>query len=160
MGIDPGLAQMGWGVIEVSEDGKPALIEYGCLHTSKSNTVSGRLDHLYKNTCQLIVKYRPQEVAIEGLFFSSNTKTAMEVAQARGAVMIALNHSGIEVAEYTPLQIKQAVVGYGRAKKEQVQFMVRQFLGLLESPSPDHAADALAAALCHSGSRKLNRMIK
>ena len=160
MGIDPGLAKLGWGIIEVFENKQPVLIDYGCVSTVKTESFSNRLGIIYAKICSLIKEYNPEEISIEEIFFATNAKTAINVAQARGAVMLAFNHSGIKVCEYTPLQIKQALVGYGRAGKQQVQYMVKNFLKLKEIPSPDHAADALAAALCHNNSRKINRMVE
>ncbi|MFC2061962.1 crossover junction endodeoxyribonuclease RuvC [Elusimicrobiota bacterium] len=158
LGIDPGLAKLGWGIIDTSEGKETVLVEYGCVSTRSSVPVSDRLGHIYEQICELIKKFEPQEVAIERLFFSSNTKTAMDVAQAKGSVLVALNHSGIRIYEYTPLQIKQALVGYGRATKDQVQFMVKNFLNMKEVPEPDHAADGLAAAICHNSHRKMNEI--
>lgn len=155
MGIDPGLAKLGWGIIEVEDNDKPVLVDYGCINTSSAELISYRLDYIYKQLRKLVKRLKPNEVAVEKLFFSSNAKTAMDVAQARGVVMVALNHTGIKVSEYTPLEIKLAVVGYGRAQKKQVQYMVKHFLNLAKVPKSDHAADALAAAICHNNSRKL-----
>ncbi|MBN2406213.1 MAG: crossover junction endodeoxyribonuclease RuvC [Elusimicrobia bacterium] len=155
MGIDPGLAKVGWGIVDTQDRDSIILVEYGCITTSGAEPINSRLDTIYRIILDLIKKYRPAEVALEKLFFSSNTKTAIDVAQARGAVLVALNHSGLILAEYTPLEIKQALVGYGRAKKNQVQFMVKNFLKLEKEPRPDHAADALAVAICHNNSKNL-----
>ena len=160
MGIDPGLGKTGWGVIEVFNNKKPVLVDYGCISTLKTETFTYRLGKIYEEVCSLIEKFNPEAASVEEIFFAKNAKTAIVVAQARGAIMVALNHSKISVHEYTPLQIKLAVVGYGRADKKQVQFMVKNFLNLSEVPKPDHAADALAAALCHESSYKINRIIK
>ncbi|MEA3506303.1 MAG: crossover junction endodeoxyribonuclease RuvC, partial [Elusimicrobiota bacterium] len=108
--------------------------------------------------CDLIEKYSPAQVAVEDIFFSRNTKTAIKVAQARGAALVALNHCGVTVFGYTPLQIKKALVGYGNADKEQVQFMVKNFLSLDSVPQPDHASDALAAAICHNNCRTVRNL--
>lgn len=159
MGIDPGLANLGWGVIEVFNNGKPVLVDYGCINTLKTKSIVNRLGSIYKEVSALIEKFSPDEIAMEEIFFASNTKTAIKVAHASGAVMIALSHADIEVSEYTPLQIKQALVGYGRAKKGQVQYMVKNFLNLKEVPKSDHASDALATALCHNSSRKLRNIV-
>ncbi len=153
MGIDPGLASAGWGVIEAGSDGS-RLLEYGCIKTPRG-PAAPRLEKIYGGISELAARFSPAEASVEELFFAKNTKSAMDVAQARGAIILALRHSGIRVEGYTPLEIKQALVGYGRASKQQVQYMVRQFLGVKEIPRPEHAADALAAALCHAGSRKL-----
>ncbi len=159
MGIDPGLAKIGWGVIEATENCKPVLTGYGCISTLKTESMVSRLSKIYAEVSKLVKEFNPDEVAIEEIFFSSNTKTAINVAHARGAILIALNHSDIKLREYTPLQIKQAVVGYGRAKKKQVQYMVVNFLNLKNLPDNDHTFDAIAAALCHNNSRKLNKII-
>ena len=155
MGIDPGLAKAGWGVIEVGANNEPSVVDFGCITTEKNTPIACRLNKLYTEIQQLIKIIRPEEIAIEKIFFSGNVKTAIDVAQARGVILLALNHSNIKIYEYTPLEIKQAVVGHGRAEKKQVQFMVKQFLKLKELPASDHASDALAAALCHNSSRKL-----
>ncbi|MFH1415734.1 MAG: crossover junction endodeoxyribonuclease RuvC [Elusimicrobiota bacterium] len=155
LGIDPGLAKIGWGIIETSENKKTVIVEYGCLSTSKSESMACRLGHIYRGISEIINKFSPEEAAVEEIFFASNAKTAINVAQARGVIVVALGNSGIRVNGYTPLEIKQALVGYGRARKEQVQYMVQNFLDMDRIPSSDHAADALAAALCHESSRKL-----
>ncbi len=159
MGIDPGLAKTGWGVIELQANSKICLIGYGCITTSKNYKMDERLSSIYGEICELISKFKPDEGSIEEIFFASNAKTAINVAHARGVIMIALNHSGIKVFEYTPLEIKKAVVGYGKADKAQVQYMVRSIMGLKEVPKPDHASDAIAAALCHGNAFKLNSII-
>lgn len=160
MGIDPGLAQVGWGVIEVFDQKKPVLVDNGCVSTSKNQSIVVRLNIIYEELRTLVEKHKPDEVSVEEIFFASNAKTAINVAQARGVIMVALMHSKIMLYEYTPLQIKQALVGYGRADKNQVKFMVKNFLNLKDMPKTDHAADALAAAICHNSSRKVERLIK
>ena len=160
LGLDPGLAKIGWGVISIGADSKPQLVEYGCITTLKTQSIVERLAQIYDRINTLVKQYVPDEVAIEEIFFSVNTKTAIDVAQARGAIMIALNHSDIIVCEYTPLEIKQALTGYGRANKYQIKFMVKNFLGLDSMPNTDHAADALAAAICHNNARKLMNILK
>ncbi len=157
IGIDPGLAKTGWGVIVVSDRNKIALKEFGCITTKKKYSFACRLDKIYKEICKLNEKFKPKEAAVEKIFFAANKKTAIDVAQARGVVLLALNHSDIKISEYTPLEIKQAVVGYGKAEKKQVMFMVKQFLNMREDFS-DHAADALAAAICHTNSRIVNKL--
>lgn len=159
MGIDPGLAELGWGIIEVQKDNKLDLIKHGCISTSNKDPFTVRLGKIYNSILDLVNTYRPDEVAVEKLFFSSNAKTAIAVAHARGAIFIALSHTKVKVSEYTPLQIKQALVGYGRAAKEQVQFMVKNFLHLENIPESDHSSDALAAALCHNSFMKMNNVI-
>jgi crossover junction endodeoxyribonuclease RuvC len=158
MGIDPGLANLGWGVIETSGISDIKLVDYGAIRTKKNRPSPQRLDILYRGVCKLIEKYRPSQVAVEDLFFSRNTKTAIKVAEARGAALVALNHCDVTVVSYTPLEIKKAIVGYGKADKKQVQFMVKNFLKLESVPNPDHASDALAAAICHNNSRDIKNL--
>ncbi len=160
MGIDPGLASMGWGLIETVSGQEPSVIDCGCITTSAKKPFSHRLNILYRKSLRLAKKFSPDEVVLESLFFAKNTKTAMKVAHARGVIMLAFHHSEKKLEEYTPLQIKQSLVGYGRAEKKQVQFMVKNFLCLQELPSPDHVSDALAAALCHLNNRKLKNILK
>jgi crossover junction endodeoxyribonuclease RuvC len=150
LGIDPGLAELGYGVIErAGPDRKIRWIEHGVICTSAGVPVALRLQTIYQRLTELIAAFRPDEVAIEQLFFASNVSTAMTVAQARGVAILASAQSGIPLGEYSPPQIKQAVTGSGKAAKRQVQLMVRAVLELPEIPRPDHAADALAVALCH-----------
>ena len=149
LGIDPGLADAGWGL--VSHDGiRGRHMAHGVLKTSSKMPSPLRLQSLYQGLCSIIEEYKPECAAIETLYFAKNVKSAFPVAEARGVLILALAESGIPVFEYTPLQIKQAVVGNGRAEKKQVQMMVALLLKLSEAPRPDHAADALAAAVCHA----------
>jgi len=149
MGIDPGLAHAGWGI--VSHDGQRGRhVAHGVLNTKSNQPSSLRLQSLFKGLCSVLEEYKPESVAIETLYFAKNISSALPVAQARGVLLLAAAESGIPAFEYTPLQIKQAVVGNGRADKNQVQMMVALLLKLPESPKPDHAADALAAAICHA----------
>jgi crossover junction endodeoxyribonuclease RuvC len=160
MGIDPGLAKVGWGIIEILDDRNTVLIDHGCLSTSAKKPIVNRLSSIYKEIYMLVEKYEPREVSIEEIFFAKNAKSAINVAQARGVILLALDHSQSDVYEYTPLQIKQALVGYGKAGKEQVMYMVKNFLKLEQMPATDHESDALAAAICHDNYRKLNKVIK
>jgi crossover junction endodeoxyribonuclease RuvC len=146
LGIDPGTAITGYGVIKKSR--KLELIDYGCIKTSADLSTAERLDKMYKELKILIKKYKPEIAAVEDIFFFKNLKTAIKVSQARGVILLAIAQSKIRVAEYTPLQIKQAVACYGRAEKLQVQKMVKVLLNLEEIPGPDDAADALAIAIC------------
>jgi len=149
LGIDPGTAIIGYGLIEKEEKGqKLKAIKYGCIKTSKDFTTAERLRVLNEELGALIKKYRPDIVAVEDIFFFKNLKTAIKVSQARGVILLTIANANLHVAEYTPLQIKQAVACYGRAEKNQVQQMVRRLLGLKEVPKPDDAADALAVAIC------------
>ncbi len=157
LGLDPGLASVGWGLI-VYPEGGPRDVRWGAIHTPASDPMPRRLDQIHRTVAALIAELKPDAIAIEELFFATNVKTAIVVAQARGVLVLATAHSGVEVAEYTPLQIKKAVSGQGRASKNQVQRMVATLLGLPEIPTPDHAADALAVALCHGHSVKAQRL--
>ena len=149
LGIDPGLANTGWGVIETRGQRCRARA-YGCIHTGPQSNLANRLKHISDELSNVIDRYGPSEFAIEEIFFSANSRSAVATAQARGAALVACASCGLNMGEYTPMQIKQAVVGTGSADKHQVQFMVQSLLGLDEPPRPDHCADALAAAICHA----------
>ena len=151
LGIDPGYAILGWGVIDKTGN-HFRVIDYGAVTTDKDMDMPDRLESLYDGLREIIEEYRPEEASIEKLFFNTNTTTAINVGQARGVAMLACVKGGLKVSEYTPLEIKQALVGYGRADKQQVQFMVKTMLNLAEVPKPDDTADALAAAICHGHS--------
>jgi len=153
LGIDPGTAITGYGVIEK----KPAKIEvigYGCIRTETNLSTAERLKKIDQQLAKIIRQYKPQQMAVEDIFFFKNTKTAMKVSQARGVILARAARMNIPVDEYTPLQIKQATTSYGRAEKKQVQMMVKLILNLKEIPKPDDAADALAAAICCAHSNK------
>jgi len=148
LGIDPGLAITGYGIVR--EDGNHlAAVTYGVVRTPANTPPATRLLLLYEGLADLIRTHRPDQAAVEQLFFATNVRTAMSVSQARGVALLVLAKEGLPVAEYTPLQIKQATTGYGKADKAQVQEMVRVLLRLDERPTPDDAADALAVAICH-----------
>ena len=149
LGIDPGLAHTGWGVIETRGSLCRARA-YGCVATSAHEPIDVRLDKIFREISEVIDAYHPTQLAIEKIFFGENERSAIATAQARGAAIVACARGGLEVGEYTPMQIKQAVVGTGGADKYQVIFMVRNILALDHDPHPDHAADALAAAICHA----------
>lgn len=149
LGIDPGLANTGWGVVE-SRGADCRARAYGCIHTDKTQDIAHRLKRIYDEIELVVKRYGPTEVGIEEIFFSANTKSAVKTAQARGAALVACASCGLETGEYTPMQIKQAVVGTGTADKRQVQYMVKTLLHLQQEPKPDHCADALAAAICHA----------
>jgi crossover junction endodeoxyribonuclease RuvC len=156
LGIDPGTATMGWGVVNWGSPGnKLAYVQHGAIQTPSDWEVPRRLGALFDGVTELVRGYRPEVVSIEQLFFNTNVTTAMTVGQARGVAMLAAYREGVEVAEYTPLQIKQAITSYGRADKRQMQEMVRTLLNLREIPKPDDAADGLAAAICHAFSAKM-----
>lgn len=154
LGIDPGYAIVGFGVIE-NNCGKCRPLEYGVITTSKDDSLPSRLYKIAQGLELLIEKYRPDAVAIEELFFHNNQKTAILVAEARGAILLTAHRMGAKLYEYTPLQIKQAMTGYGRADKRQIQEMVKAMLCLTAIPKPDDAADALAVALTHAQTNRL-----
>ncbi len=148
LGIDPGTAIMGYGVVSY-QNSKHKPLAYGVLRTNKDEKTEDRLKQLFQGINELLDEYRPDVMAVEELFFNRNVTTAITVGQARGVALLAASLRGIPVGEYTPLQVKQAVVGYGRAEKQQVQYMIQRILGLQEVPKPDDAADALAIAICY-----------
>lgn len=151
LGIDPGTAIMGYGLIKKNGQ-RLTPIAYGCWRTTPEMNMPKRLQLLYESLEQLLAQYAPDMVAVEELFFNRNTTTALSVGQARGVILLSAARQNIDVFEYTPLQVKQAVVGYGKADKKQIQFMVKALLALKESPKPDDTADALAVAICHAHS--------
>ena len=151
LGIDPGLAIVGWGVIEYSGS-RFTTLGYGSIETPAGMDTEQRLSLIYDGIKKLIETYKPQQMAIEELFFNTNQTTGIRVAEARGVIIMCAYRMGVKVFEYTPLQVKQSVVGYGRAEKKQVITMVTMFLGLQKPPKPDDTADALAIAVCHAHS--------
>jgi len=153
LGIDPGTVAIGLGLIEYKNK-KATLVAFDCLATKPEETTAERLNDLHQKLTKFIKKYKPEIITVEDLFFFKNTKTVIKVSQARGVILLAASQQKITVYEYTPLQIKQALTGYGRAEKKQVQHMVKAVLGLKEIPKPDDAADALAAAICCAHSLK------
>lgn len=155
LGIDPGIAIVGFGFID-KQGSKLTPVQYGCIQTEAHTPEEERLLHVYEGMVQLIEKYKPDAVALEKLFFNRNVTTAMSVGQARGVLVLAAVQKGLPVAEYTPMQVKQAIAGYGKAEKRQVQEMTRMFLKLQAIPKPDDVADALAVAICHAHSYTLN----
>jgi crossover junction endodeoxyribonuclease RuvC len=151
LGIDPGLAIVGWGVIEY-QNTKFRTVAYGSIQTPAGTPTEQRLKDIFDGMNQLIARYRPDAMAVEELFFNTNVTTGIRVAEARGVILLAAQNAGLTIQEYTPLQVKQAVVGYGRAEKKQVITMVTTLLGLPKPPKPDDTADALAIAICHAHS--------
>ena len=149
IGFDPGLAIVGYGVMDYEDFTRRKLVDYGVIRTPKEESFPVRLALIYKGVMELIEKYQPTEIAAEELFFNTNITTGINVAHARGVLLLAAVHHCGNLYEYTPLQIKQAITGYGRADKKQMQEMVRIHLGLEKIPKPDDAADALAVALTH-----------
>ena len=147
-GIDPGYAIVGCGIVRY-ERNNFSLMGYGAITTDKDMPFNKRLEKIYDDVTELLQKFKPDAVSIERLYFNTNQKTAIDVAQARGVIVLAVEKAGIPLYEYTPLQVKQSIVGYGRAEKQQVQEMTKMFLHLDKIPKPDDAADALALAICH-----------
>lgn len=149
LGIDPGTATTGYGVIK--KDGqKITVIDHGCILTPAKTPLPDRLEDISNQLVKIIEKYNPDQAAVEELFFAANSKTAIAVGQARGVILLELRKAGLSVFEYTPLEVKMALTGYGRADKNQIQQMVKALLFLKEIPKPDDAADALAIAMCHA----------
>lgn len=158
IGIDPGTAITGYGLVQENEDGGLSVVDFGAILTSAEMPMPERLLELYRRLRDLVLLHHPQSGAVEKLFFQRNVRTALAVGQARGIALLALAEQGMPVAEYTPLEVKQAVAGYGGADKNQVQQMVRALLGLPDIPRPDDAADALAIAICHLHSSRTQRL--
>lgn len=153
LGIDPGTAATGYGLIKKDRDLK--IIDYGCIRTETKFSTAERLEQINKRLVKIIKKHKPQKIAVENLFFFKNVKTAIKVSQARGVILATAAQMRTPVEEYTPLQIKQAVTGYGRADKNQIQKMVKLLLRLKETPKPDDAADALATAICCANNNRI-----
>jgi crossover junction endodeoxyribonuclease RuvC len=149
LGLDPGTATTGYGLVRLHRDGSLEAVGFGVILTPKDIPAPERLDLLYQELNTILDKFHPETAAVEKLFFQKNISTAIGVGQARGVLLLALAQKGLDVAEYTPNEVKQAVAGYGSADKRQVQEMVRVLLALPEIPKPDDAADALAIAICH-----------
>ncbi|MDD5291527.1 MAG: crossover junction endodeoxyribonuclease RuvC [Patescibacteria group bacterium] len=152
LGIDPGLADTGYGIIEKNERGRLICREYGVIKTKAKKELGERLEVVNKDLNKIIKKYKPKLIAVEQLFFCKNVKTALLVGQARGVILLTARQNKIPTIEFTPLQVKQAVSSYGQAEKIQVQKMVKILLNLKELPKPDDAADALAIAICAANS--------
>ena len=151
LGVDPGIATVGYGVIS-AEGGKFRALEYGAIITPAHTLLEARLEKIYDDLIAIMKRHKPHFVAVEELFFNKNVKTAVDVAQGRGVILLAARKCGIDLYEYTPLQVKQSLVGYGRAEKTQIMYMTKLMLGLSETPKPDDTADALAIAICHANS--------
>ena len=159
LGIDPGTAITGYGLVW-GEGDDLKLVDYGAITTPSYESLPERLREIYHQLTTLIQERQPAEAAVEKLFFSRNVRTALSVGQARGVALLAVANADLEIHEYTPLEVKQAVVGYGRASKEQVQEMVKMLLGLDSVPQPDDAADAIAVAICHIHSARMKDLAK
>ncbi len=159
LGIDPGTATTGYGILDT--DGETVkVIDYGCITTSSKESAPKRLAKICSGVKKLISKHKPDQMAVEKLFFGKNVTTAMSVGQARGVIILAAAQAGVDIAEYTPLQVKIALTGYGRADKQQIQQMVKRLLGMKVTPKPDDAADALAVALCHLNTESFNSKVR
>ncbi len=157
LGLDPGTATTGYGLVE-SERGREKMIAYGTIKTAAGVAMELRLLKIFREVNDILEQYQPDSVAIEQLFHHKNAKTVITVAQSRGVLLMAVAQRGLELAEYTPLQVKQAVCGYGNAEKKQVQLMVQNILKMEEMPKPDDAADALAIAICHLHSWRMRKL--
>ena len=151
LGIDPGIATIGFGVVD-SDKNSLRLIKCGVITTPAHTSLSSRLELIYDDLCAVLEMFKPDAVSVEELFFNTNITTGISVAHGRGVILLACQKAGVKVYEYTPLQVKQAVVGYGRAEKSQIMDMVKRICNLPAPPKPDDAADAVALALCHSRS--------
>ncbi len=158
LGIDPGIATTGFGIIQEGLDGRLTSLKFGVIQTTPDLTQAERLVQLYNRIKELILLHQPDMGAVEELFFERNVRTAISVGQARGVALLAMAELKLQIGEYTPLEVKQAVVGYGKADKRQVQQMVKIILGLDVIPHPDDAADALAIAICHIHSVKIHSL--
>jgi crossover junction endodeoxyribonuclease RuvC len=157
LGIDPGIGRTGWGIIEKEKNGI-TVVDFGCIETSSEMAMHRRLQLLYDNIGILFSDFKPDSLAVEDLFFNTNAKTAFVVGQARGVILLAASCNGITPFVYTPLQVKIAVTGYGRAQKNQVGMMIKSILRLTAVPKPDDVADALAIAVTHASSMKMNML--
>lgn len=155
LGIDPGYATVGYGVLDYT-GGRFKVMDFGAVTTPAGLDFPSRLDQIYEGIKELCDRFKPDCMSVEELFFNTNITTGIQVGHARGVILLAAKRSGVPCFEYTPLQVKQSVVGYGRAEKRQVMEMTRQLLGLQKTPRPDDAADALALAICHAHSAKSN----
>ncbi len=160
IGIDPGTATTGYGLVREAADGSLTAVAYGVITTPARTPMPERLRTLFHRLQEIVLLHRPASGAVEKLFFQRNVTTAMSVGQARGVALLALAEAGLHVSEYTPMEIKQAVAGYGGAPKRQVQEMVRALLGLEDIPRPDDAADALAVAICHLHSARMRQLLE
>jgi len=156
LGIDPGIGRCGWAVIE-AQGSKLKALDYGCIETSPKREIPQRLKEVYSEVSEIIDKYSPDSLSIEELFFNTNAKTAFIVGQARGVILLAASEKNLQISIYTPLQVKIAITGYGRAEKDQIGQMVKVLLSLKSIPKPDDTTDALAIALTHAFSSKMNK---
>jgi crossover junction endodeoxyribonuclease RuvC len=160
LGIDPGTAITGYGLVREDEEGLLTLVDYGVITTAAGRPLPERLQAIYQGLADVARKHQPQQAAVEELFFSRNVRTALSVGHARGVTLLALADAGLAIHEYKPLEVKQAITGYGGAGKQQVQEMVRLLLNLDHVPEPDDAADAVAVAVCHIHSARMTALIE
>jgi crossover junction endodeoxyribonuclease RuvC len=160
IGIDPGTATTGYGFVHLTQNGELELVDYGVITTPSNMPMSDRLQQLHSQLSQLLTLHRPNSGAVEKLYFQRNVSSAISVGQARGVTLLALAEAGVQVAEYSPREIKQAIVGYGGAEKKQIQQMVRTLLEMESIPEPDDAADALAIAICHLHSMPMRGLLE
>lgn len=159
LGIDPGFGRVGYGIIEYRNN-KYRAVEYGCITTPTGERLASRLKKIYDDFEEIISRYNIDAAAVEDLFFNTNLKTGIQVAEARGVILLFLEKHNIPISEYTPLQVKQALIGYGRADKIQIKNMVKDFLKLEKMPKLDDTTDALAIAICHANSCKYNQYLE
>ena len=159
IGIDPGYAIMGYGIVD-QKGNQFAPVDFGCITTHKDTPMPDRLKHLYEGLSEVILRWQPEEASVEQLYFSANATTALQVGQARGVAILACANMGLPIFEYTPLEIKMSLTGYGKAEKRQMQQMTKMLLRLEVLPKPDDAADALAAALCHGYAGPAKKLLK
>ena len=159
LGIDPGFGRVGYGIIEYKCN-KYRAVEYGCITTEANSNLSTRLKKIYEDLEEIISRYKIDAAAVESLFFNTNITTGIQVAEARGVILLSLENHNIKTSEYTPLQVKQALIGYGRADKIQIKNMVKELLKLEKMPRLDDTTDALAIAICHANSSKYNEYLK
>ncbi len=158
IGIDPGIALTGYAILEIKNN-KILPLKYGIIKTEKK-ALSERIKEINTKLKKIIEKYKPNQAGVEKIYFNKNTKTAIDVSEVRGSIILTLINNKVSVFDYTPLQVKQAIVGYGKATKHQIQQMIKILLNLKEKPSPDDVADALAVGVCHINSMKLNSIIR
>ncbi|MEX2281616.1 MAG: crossover junction endodeoxyribonuclease RuvC [Gemmatimonadota bacterium] len=158
LGVDPGAGTTGYGVVVQQGGGAISLLECGVIRTDASDPLSDRLKAIYLGICEVIARHQPAAAAVEGVFYARNVRTSIILGHARGAILLAATMSNVPVHEYSPAEIKNAVVGHGRAGKEQVQFMIQQMLRLKTVPQPADAADGIAVALCHCNAAQINRL--
>jgi crossover junction endodeoxyribonuclease RuvC len=159
IGIDPGTAITGYGLVRQTPSGELVCLDWGVILTPAKMPIQERLDHIYRSLVELLTEHKPDTAGVESLFFQRNVRTAMSVGHARGVVLLALQQAGVPIADYTPNQVKQAVSGYGSADKKQMQSMVKTLLNLPDPPKPDDAADALAIAICHLNTQRSQRIV-